>query len=152
LRKSGSKQDIVIATCNYFYQGWQETAFQEISLGTSPRDSLEQMIRFSVQCCINDSRNRIFTTEICALALHNREVLNGWNQFASTTRNVFFAAASVAARNEMNIPNVRLAVDWMYTTFPGVKNRAVYEPDFCNTERIETVVPYLMRQLESNCF
>jgi hypothetical protein len=105
-----------------------------------------------VQCCINDSRNRIFTTEICALALHNREVHNGWNQFASTTRNVFFAAASAAARSEMKIPNVRLAVDWMYTTFQGVKNRAVYEPDFCNAERVETVVQYLMRQLESNYF
>ncbi|MDR0338193.1 MAG: TetR/AcrR family transcriptional regulator [Planctomycetaceae bacterium] len=148
-----SKQELVLATCHYFYQNWQENAFQEIALGKSPRDSLERLIRFSVNCCINDSRNRVFTTEICAMALRDPEIRNGWNQFASTTRDAFFAMASAAVKQgDMNISNVRLAVDWMYSTFQGVKLRAVYEPNFCDSERVERVVRFLMRQLESECF
>jgi AcrR family transcriptional regulator len=145
-----SKQELVLAACHYFYQTWQERAFQEIALGKSPRDSLERLIRFSVYCCINDFRNRVFTTEICALALRDSEVCNGWNQFAATTRDAFFAMASAAVKQgEMKISNVRFAVDWMYSTFQGVKLRAVYEPNFCDSERVERVVQFLMRQLES---
>jgi AcrR family transcriptional regulator len=148
-----SKQELVLAACNYFYQTWQENAFQEIALGKSPRDSLERLIRFSVLCCINDFRNRVFTTEICALALRDPEIRNGWNQFAATTRDAFFAMASAAVKQgEMKISNVRLAVDWMYSTFQGVKLRAVYEPNFCDSERVERVVQFLMRQLESESF
>jgi AcrR family transcriptional regulator len=148
-----SKQELVLAACHYFYQNWQENAFQEIALGKSPRDSLERLIRFSVNCCINDLRNRVFTTEICALALRDTDVRNGWNQFASTTRDAFFAMASAAAaQGQMKISNVRHAVDWMYSTFQGVKLRAVYEPHSYESDRVERIVRSLMQQLESECF
>jgi AcrR family transcriptional regulator len=144
-----SKQELVLSACDFFYQHWQECAFQEIALGKSPKDSLERLIRFSVTCCINDSCNRVFTTEIYALALHDPEVRHSWNQFAATTRNVFYAMAKAAdSQREMSIPNVRLAVDWMYSTFQGIKLRAVYEPNFCDVDRIESIVQSLMKQLE----
>ncbi len=146
-----SKQDLILATCNYFYQEWQEKAFQVISLGTTPKDSLERIIHFSVERCITDAKNRIFTTEICAFGLHNREVLNGWSQFAATTRDLFFGLASAAVlKGEMQIANVRQAVEWMYSTFQGIKIRAVIEPNFCDTNRLEQIVQFLMRQLELN--
>jgi hypothetical protein len=61
-------------------------------------------------------------------------------------------ASAAVKQGEMKISNVRLAVDWMYSTFQGVKLRAVYEPNFCDSERVERVVQFLMRQLESESF
>ena len=64
-----SKREVVLTACAYYYRRWQQRAHAEIALDNDPLRQLERMLRFSVQSCLFDRANRVFTAEIFALKL-----------------------------------------------------------------------------------
>jgi len=91
-----SKKEVILAACGYYYRRWQQRARAEIARDADPLGQLERVLRFSVQSCLFDRSNRVFTTEVFALALQDDDIRAGWAQFYDTVRELFIGLVEAA--------------------------------------------------------
>lgn len=144
----GSKKELVIAACNYYYRRWQENIHAELAPLTDPLQRLERVVASSVRSCIMDPRNRIFTTEVWALSIGDEEIRAGWAQFYDTVRELYIGLLDAAkAAGLVDAGDPRRAVNLMLTALEGVKQRALFEPAICNPADQRAIVEDLMRIL-----
>jgi AcrR family transcriptional regulator len=143
-----SKKEVILAACAFYYRRWQQRAYAEIALDKDPLGQLERVIRFSVQSCLFDRANRVFTTEIFAIGLQDAEIQAGWAQFYDTVRELYVGLINAAcASGQVEVADPRHAVDWMLAAIEGIKQRAAFEPQICNPDERETMVQGLLRIL-----
>jgi AcrR family transcriptional regulator len=141
-----SKKEVILAACAYYYRRWQQRAHAEIALDNDPFGQLERVLRFSVQSCLFDRANRVFTSEILALSLQDDEVRAGWAQFYDTVRELYVGLVQAAcARGQLRVTDPRRAVDWMLAAIEGIKQRAAFEPEICTSNQQEAMVNDLLR-------
>ena len=143
-----SKKDVILAACNYYYRRWQRQTHAAITPLTDPLERLGRVVSESVRSCIMDESNRVFTTEVFALSLHDRDVRAGWGQFYDTVRELYVGLVEAAkAAGQVHVDDPRRAVNLMLTAMEGVKQRALFEPDICTAADQQMVVEDLMRIL-----
>ena len=141
-----SKKELVLAACAFYYRRWQQSAHAEIAQADNPLGQLERALRYSVQSCLFDRKNRVFTSEIMALSLQDPEILAGWAQFYDTVREFFVGLVRAAqAQGYLDVDDPRDAVNWMLATIEGIKQRASFEPEICTPDQRETMVQGLLR-------
>ena len=141
-----SKKEVILAACAYYYRRWQRRAHAQIALDNDPLKQLKRVLRFSVQSCLFDPTNRVFTSEILALSLQDSDILASWAQFYDTVRELFIGLVQAAvARGQLKIDDPRTAVDWMLATIEGIKQRASFEPQICTPSQREILVRGLVR-------
>jgi AcrR family transcriptional regulator len=141
-----SKKEVILAACAYYYRRWQQRAHTEIALDNNPLGQLERVLRFSVQSCLFDRANRVFTSEVFALSLQDDEIRAGWAQFYDTVRELFVGLVQAAcAQGQLRVADPRRAVDWMLAAIEGIKQRASFEPEICTPDERETMVQGLLR-------
>ncbi len=141
-----SKKEVILAACAYYYRRWQRRAHAQIALDNDPLKQLKRVLRFSVQSCLFDRANRVFTSEILALSLQDSDILASWAQFYDTVRELFIGLVQAAnIRGQLNVADVRTAVDWMLATIEGIKQRASFEPEICTPGQREILVRGLVR-------
>ena len=146
-----SKKAIIVETCAYYYRKWQRDAFSEMARVRSPKEQLRRVLRMSVERCLFDERNRIFTTELFALAVHDREIRAGWAQFYDSVRELFVGlvvGANKSGELENSCPVE--SVNWMLASIEGFKQRAVFEPEICNAAHRDHIVGHLMEMVSGN--
>ena len=140
-----SKKEVILAACAFYYRRWQQRAHAEIALDSNPLGQLERVLRYSVQSCLFDQANRVFTTEIFALSLQDDDIRAGWAQFYDTVRELYVGLVQAAcARGQLDVADPRCAVDWMLVTIEGIKQRASFEPEICTPDERETMVNGLL--------
>jgi AcrR family transcriptional regulator len=125
-----SKKDLLEAACLHYYRTWQRRIHAEVGRGAGPLERLERAVRFSVHSCLLDERNRVFTTEVFAMSLHDAGLRRGWAQFYDSVREFYVGlleAARAAGRADPADP--REAVNLMLHCFEGIKQRASFEPE-----------------------
>jgi AcrR family transcriptional regulator len=143
-----SKKDLILAACAHYYRRWQQRAHAEIALDNDPLGQLERVLRFSVQSCLFDRANRVFTTEVFALSLQDDEIRAGWAQFYDTVRELFVGLVQAAgAAGQLQVADPRFAVDWMLAAIEGIKQRASFEPEICTPDQREAMVKGLLNIL-----
>ena len=143
-----SKKEVILAACAQYYRNWQQRAHAEIAAAGDPMKQLDRLLRFSVQNCLFDRENRLFSTEVFAMSLQDAEVRTGWAQFYDTVREIFVGLVQAAvARGQLDVPDPRQAVDWMLATLEGIKQRAAFEPQICTPREREHLVQGLLRIL-----
>lgn len=143
-----SKKEVILAACAQYYRNWQQRAHAELSAAGDPLKQLDRLLRFSVQNCLFDRENRLFSTEVFAMSLQDDEVRTGWAQFYDTVREMFVGLVQAAvARGQLDVPDPRQAVDWMLATLEGIKQRAAFEPQICTPRERENLVEGLRRIL-----
>ena len=141
-----SKKEVILAACAYYYRRWQQRAHAEIALDNDPLGQLERVLRFSVQSCLFDRENRVFTSEILALSLQDAEIRAGWAQFYDTVRELYVGLVQAAtAQGRLRVADPRGAVDWMLAAIEGIKQRASFEPEICTPDQRESMVKGLLR-------
>lgn len=141
-----SKKEVILAACAYYYRRWQRRAHAQIALDNDPLKQLKRVLRFSVQSCLFDRANRVFTSEILALSLQDSDILASWAQFYNTVRELFIGLVQAAnIRGQLNVADARTAVDWMLATIEGIKQRASFEPEICTPSQREILVRGLVR-------
>jgi AcrR family transcriptional regulator len=141
-----SKKEVILAACAFYYRRWQQRAHAEIGLDNDPLTQLERVLRYSVQSCLFDRANRVFTTEIFALSLQDDDIRVGWAQFYDTCRELFVGLVRAAgARGQLEVHDPHCAVDWMLATIEGIKQRASFEPEICTPDEREAMVKGLLR-------
>jgi hypothetical protein len=109
---------------------------------------IERVLRYSVQSCLFDRANRVFTGEIIASLPSDAEIRAGWAQFYDTVRELFIGLVQAAcAQGQIEVADPRQAVDWMLATIEGIKQRASFEPEICTPDQREAMVDGLLRIL-----
>jgi AcrR family transcriptional regulator len=140
-----SKKEVILAACVYYYRRWQQRAHAEIALGNDPLNQLERVLRFSVQSCLFDRANRVFTSEIMTLLPKDDAIRAGWAQFYDTVRELYIGLVQAACvKGQIDVADPRRAVDWMLATIEGIKQRASFEPEICTPDERETIVRGLL--------
>jgi AcrR family transcriptional regulator len=163
-----SKKEVILAACDHYYLRWRRhvraeiaacdhyerrgrrRARAEIAAGADPFDQLERVLRFSVQSCLFDRANRVFTTEIFALSLQDDDIRASWAEFYDAARELNVGLVQAAkARGQLAVDDPRGAVNWMMAATEGIKQRASFEAEICTPDEREATVEGLIRILRN---
>lgn len=143
-----SKHAVILAACQHYYRTYQQRVHAEIAAIHDPLERLRRVVEFSVKTCIIDQQNRLFTTEVFALALRDAEVRAGWAQFYDSVREIYLGLLLAArAAGQVTVADPRKAVDLMLSAIEGIKQRAAFEPHVSDPSEQESMVDGLMRIL-----
>jgi AcrR family transcriptional regulator len=124
-----SKQELLEAAALHYYKTWHQRVNAEVAESDDALDRLERALRFSINSCMLDERNRIFSTDLFALSLHNPAIQRSWAQFYDSVREYYIGLVLSAKRaGKANTPDPRRAVDLMLACFEGIKQRASFDP------------------------
>ncbi|HBO43434.1 MAG TPA: hypothetical protein DD670_05790 [Planctomycetaceae bacterium] len=143
-----SKHEIILAACQHYYRTYHEQVQAEIAPLRDPLERLHRVLELSVRRCVLDKRNRVFTTEIFALGLQRDDVQRGWAQFYDAVREMYVGLTLAASEaGQLQISDVRRAVDLMLAAIEGVKMRAAFEPHMAAADEQRPIVADLLRIL-----
>ncbi len=141
-----SKKELVLAACDYYYGQWEKQAEAAIALDDDPRGQLERVVRFSVQSCLFDRSNRVFTSEVLALSLQDRDFLAVRAQFYKKVCDCYTRLLEAACEaGQLHVADPRAAVAWMVAAIDGIKQRATFEPAICTPAHCDAIVEGLLR-------
>ena len=141
-----SKKDLILATCDYYYEQWHIEANALIAKEVSARDQLEQVIRMAAKRCLFDKKNRLFTFDLSVLATNDQVIRESWSSFAHSVRRTYLdLIEKVASEEGYCFSAPRQNVDWYASTVEGIKFRAVFEPEICDPIHLESCVQKLLQ-------
>jgi len=124
-----SKKEVILAACNYYYEEWRRNISEAMDRAETPIDKLRAATEFSVRSCLLDNANRIFTTEVIALALYDSDVRAIWAAFLDETERLFLGLTHRAVgAGEIECDDVDRAVEVMMAAMEGAKQLALFRP------------------------
>ena len=132
----------------WHYRSKDELINSELAHITNPVKRLEKTLEESIRTCLLDEENRVFTTEILTLALHDAEVRRGWQQFYDSVREFYVGLVRTAmAAGGLHTPDPERAVEFMLATMEGVKLQAMYNTKICSEASAKAILANLKRTL-----
>lgn len=141
-----SKKEVILAACDHYYRQWHRRADAAVAEDDDPLRQFERVVRFSVQSCLYDRTNRVFTSEVLALSLQDRDVLAARANFYHTVCARYTGLLEAAcARGQIQVADPLAAVRWMVAAIDGIKQRATFDPAICTAAHCDQVVEVLMR-------
>ena len=138
-----SKDDLVKAACAHYYRAYNRRINDELTDITDPIKRLDRTLDTAVSTCLEDRKNRIFTTEIFSLAVHDEELRRSWRQFSDSVREFYIGLVKAATR--LATREVERMVDFLLSAMEGLKLRAQYEPHLCVSRSHKVIVAQLRR-------
>ncbi len=140
-----NKKELILAACEHYYRQWQSEVAHAIARGETPLERLRLALVFSVDSCVIDARNRLFTTGIFMLMQEDADVRASWSRFYDAVR-TFYVGLVTAARNDGGIAtgDARRAVDLMLEAMEGLKLRAGFEPHIARPAERRAIVAGLL--------
>jgi AcrR family transcriptional regulator len=143
-----SKKELILAACDHYYRQWHRRTAAAIAATDDPLEQFKRVVRSSVQSCLYDHTNRVFTTEVLALSLQDRDVLAARAQFYHAVCDSYTRLLEKAcAQGQVQVAEPRAAVEWMVAAIDGIKQRATFEPKICTAAHCDQVVESLLRIL-----
>jgi AcrR family transcriptional regulator len=135
-----SKRELIQAACAHYYRTYQRRINEGIAGSRDPGERLERTVDLAVRTCLMDAGNRVFTTEIFTLSVHDAEVRRGWQQFYDSVREFYLGLVQAAARaGAIEVRDAEQAVNLMLASMEGIKLRALFEPEACTREEEERI-------------
>lgn len=141
-----NKQELILAACQHYYQNWHAQIQKLLAPVSHPGERLKKAIAYSVDSCIVDKRNRIFTTAIFTLMQQNEAVRDSWTQFYSTVRE-FYIGLLYAVNHvdgSYSLEHVRRDVDLMLEAMEGLKIRAGFEKQIVDPSERQVITASLL--------
>jgi AcrR family transcriptional regulator len=143
-----SKDDLIKAACAHYYRTYHRRINSELAHITNPVRRLAKTLEVSVRICLLDEENRVFTTEVFTLALHDAEVRRGWQQFYDSVREFYVGLVKAAqATGGIQVADPEHAVGFMLATMEGIKLQAMLAPQMCSPSSEKGVVANLKMTL-----
>ena len=141
-----SKKEVILAACDHYYCQWEERVNAEIALDDDPLAQFQRVLRFTVQSCLFDHTNRVFTSEVLALSLQDRDILAVRERFYETVCGFFTRILqAVRDRGQLQVADPRAAAEWVIASIDGVKQRATFAPGICTPAYCDVVIAGLLR-------
>jgi len=138
-----SKDALIKAACAHYYRAYHRRINTELAHITDPVKRLERTLETAVSTCLVDRKNRIFTTEIFSLAVHDAALRRSWRQFSDQVREFYIGLVKAATSLSTRIAERR--ADFMLSAMEGLKLRAQYEPHLCVPGCHRAIVAQLKR-------
>jgi AcrR family transcriptional regulator len=143
-----SKDHLTKAACQHYYRSYHRRINSALAHITDPVERLERTLETAVRICLLDQPNRVFTTEVFTLAVHDDELRRSWQQFFDSVREFYIGLLKAAVTaGELKVADPEQAVDFMLSAMEGLKLRAQYEPHLCSPESERSIVTSLKRSL-----
>lgn len=143
-----SKKEVILAACRHYYSVWRMQMTEATDATPTNLAKLEAAVEYSVRGCLFDETNRIFTTEIVALALYDPEVRASWAGFLDETDRLFLGLVHRAVgAGELVCDDVDRAVSVMLAAMEGVKQLALFRPLSAAPDSVARVSDDLMSLL-----
>jgi AcrR family transcriptional regulator len=140
-----SKDEVIQAACRQYYQNWHRKTQALITGVVSAKKQLEIAIRTSVQACLIDEGNRVFTMEIMARSMYDKPVRDGWRQFFDGVKAFYLSLAETAMEKDgLKLEDPESAVDTMLAAMEGYKLRAIFEPELCSKRAEKSIAKDLL--------
>lgn len=140
-----NKKELILAACQHYYRQWQTDVEKAIARGASPLARLRLALVFSVDSCVIDTRNRLFTTGVFMLMQEDAEVRASWSAFYDAVRTFYVGLVAAAQREgELAGGDSRRKVDLMLEAMEGLKLRAGFEPHIARSPERRAIVEGLM--------
>ncbi len=140
-----SKDDLIKAAAAHYYRAYHQRINAELVAITDPVRRLEKTLDAAVDNCLVDQKNRIFTTEIFSLAVHDEDLRRSWREFFEQVREFYIGLVRAASR--LAVGEVERRVDFLLSAMEGLKLRAQYEPHLCISGSQKSIVTQLKRVL-----
>ena len=145
-----SKKEVILAACGLYYRNWHSRTAEVVAKADGATDALRSALTFSVESCLFDRRNRVFTTEVFALSLQDKDVCASWTDFYKSVHETFVNLVKDAnGADGIGAKQPSETVDLMLSTIEGIKLRAVFEPEICKKDGVKGFVESLLRILSS---
>ena len=125
-----SKKEIILAACDFYYAAWKQKIRVAIHPHQDPVKRLESAISTSVESCLLNRGNRVFTLEIMALALHDNDLKTSWSDFYASAKR-FYIRMVTQCFDADNCPSTLLIterVELMLCSMEGIKQQAYFNP------------------------
>jgi len=143
-----SKDELIKAACAHYYRAYHRRIDSELAHITDAAERLARTIETAVNICLVDRENRVFTTEVFTLAVHDENLRRSWCQFSDAVREFYLGLLQAAvAAGELKVTDPGQAVDFMLSAMEGLKLRAQYEPHLCSPRSERAIVASLKRTL-----
>lgn len=140
-----NKRALILAACDHYCAQWQQEARRAMARGKTPLARLRLALAFSVDACVIDPRNRLFTTGIFMLMQEDEALREGWAKFYDAVRD-FYLDLLTAAWNATgrDASKARRRVDLMLEAMEGLKLRAGFEPGIARPDERRAMVADLL--------
>lgn len=135
-----SKRELLKAACEHYYQNYLATIAQAAERTSDPLERLDRVLKLSVNICLMDEKNRVFTMEIWALSAKDKGLRKSWQRFYDQVRQVFVSLLQQVGLSPSEA--VRKA-NMMLELFEGIKLRAMFEPEICAPSEAARIVSEL---------
>lgn len=125
-----SKKQVIIAACDYYYSEWKNKIRNAVGPHENPKKRLELAISTSVESCLLDRGNRVFTLEIMAMALHDTDLKASWSGFYASAKRFYIRLVEQCFQAEGG-PSTQVIterVELMLCTMEGLKQQAYFNP------------------------
>ena len=141
-----NKQELILASCQHYYQTWHANIQKLLAPILNPHERLKKSIVYSVDSCVIDKRNRIFTTAIFTLMQDNEAVRDSWSQFYSTVREFYIGLlyAIKHTTSSSSMAHVRRDVDLTLEAMEGLKIRAGFEKQMVDQSERQVIAESLL--------
>ncbi len=140
-----NKKELVLAACQHYYRQWQSDVQSALASSADPLARLRLALTFSVDSCVIDRRNRLFTTGIFMLMQEDADVRESWTRFYDAVRAFYIGLVTAAQRDgSLSEGDVRRDVDLMLEAMEGLKLRAGFEPHIARSAERRVIVEGLL--------
>lgn len=131
-----TKHDVVLEAASLYYEVWRISMQEVVDRAATHRQALESAIALSVRNCLLDPRNRVFTTELIALSLHDEAFRASWAGFYDEALRLFLGLTHRAVGSgQMVCDDVDIRVDVMMAAMEGLKQTALFSPAILSRDR-----------------
>lgn len=131
-----TKRDLILEAASLYYEVWRVSMHDAIDAAATHREALEAAIEFSVRSCLLESGNRVFTTELIALSLHDDGYRASWAGFYDEALRLFLGLTHRAVgAGEMVCDDIDTRVDVMLAAMEGLKQTALFSPALVSRDR-----------------
>lgn len=140
-----NKKSLILAACQHYYRQWRQDVQAAIAPFPDPRERLKRALTFSVDSCVIDQRNRLFTTGIFMLMQEDGEVRESWSRFYGEVREFYVGLVEAAQQGGVRAAgDARRDVDLMLEAMEGLKLRAGFEPHIAKASERRAIVEGLL--------
>ena len=141
-----NKKALILAACDYYYNHWHTCVQKTIHDTDDQLEALRQVLIFSVNSCVIDKRNRLFTTGIFMLMQSDSDVKRSWSKFYDDVRKFYVTLVEEGQeRGLLKHGETAHDVDLMLEAIEGLKMRAGFEPHISSPKERKKIAEGLLK-------
>lgn len=143
-----SKQELVLAAADLYYELWMKKAGEAINAAADPIERIRAVWDASLDMCLFNRSRRRFSTEIYALGLDDADIRASWTGFYDRVRDLYRGLIDdAAAAGHIEVADSQRLATWILDTFEGIKYRASLEPQPTSPAEKRRILDGLMQML-----